>query len=178
MDVEMRRKQGERGNNSAAARNRLFSMHSALSSGELSSVPPGLQLDDQLGFYDALDTNGDRYHETLLCAAARLGRPASVRLLVDADASVDVVDEGSQTPLHLACAGETRSGFVRSCTAQDCLAMVTTLLDAGADVNARDECGCTPLHYVMIRVADDCHFARSEKRRMQQQRHCVKRAPM
>jgi ankyrin repeat protein len=121
-----------------------------------------LQLDDQLGFYDAIDTDGDRYHDTLLCAAARLGRPASVRLLLHAGACVDVVDEGGQTPLHLACAGETRSGFVRSCSAQDCLAMVTTLLDAGANVNARDECGCTPLHYLMIRVANDCHFAHSE----------------
>ena len=68
---------------------------------------------------------------TPLQVAAYDGRDAVVRLLLDAGASMAVVDVNGCTPLHLA-ADQDREGVVR------------ILVEAGADISAVDNDGDTP----------------------------------
>lgn len=78
-----------------------------------------------------------------LCAAARGGNAAAIRLLVAAGAATDETDTPSHaTPLMLAASGMH-------------IAAVATLLELGADPNARDATGNTPLMYTVTLGNDE-----------------------
>ncbi|MDE0127435.1 MAG: ankyrin repeat domain-containing protein [Bryobacterales bacterium] len=67
-------------------------------------------------------------------AAANTNNPTVVRLLLDADADPNAMNDRGETPLHR---GATNSNPV----------VISHLLSAGANPNAMDNDGYTPLHY-------------------------------
>ncbi|KAF2899120.1 hypothetical protein ILUMI_07054 [Ignelater luminosus] len=74
----------------------------------------------------------DKYGETPLFCATRMGKLAAIKLLLKFDADINKSDAFKITPLHVA----TERGF-NECAAE--------LIDSGANVNLSSVDGCTPL---------------------------------
>lgn len=72
--------------------------------------------------------------QTVLHSAAHAGHAETVRLLLEAKATVDVRSKSGQTPLVFAVSGSHKD-------------VVSSLLGASADPNSKDESGLTPLFY-------------------------------
>ena len=70
----------------------------------------------------------------LLFEAAKLGRVASVKKLIELGADLGATDQDGWTPLHCAAA-------------EGHLDVMKELIDAGAPVNQANNDGDTPLHY-------------------------------
>jgi hypothetical protein len=68
--------------------------------------------------------------------AASYGQTAAAKVLMDAGASVNIVDDMGRTPLHMACANGTPD-------------LIAALAAHGADPNMRDCHGCVPLMYAV-----------------------------
>ncbi len=77
----------------------------------------------------------DKYGQTAVWWAARMGKYETLRLLLNAGGYVNASDFQHRTPLHAAAKSERREPIV-------------VLLSRGAKVNAIDELAQTPLHYV------------------------------
>jgi len=99
-------------------------------------------------------TDADPYDEKL-CHAARQGKPADVRALVELDgANVNCRFDGL-TPLMLACFadGHTPIGFDESQALR--MKVVQTLLENKADVHAQNAPGWTPLFFATFYAQHD-----------------------
>lgn len=96
--------------------------------------------DDFQWFRGSLERHGmtDDWKPWMLHGAAYLtGNPAIIRLLLDAGADANAVDDGGRTPLHE--------------VAKNNPVVAVHLLAAGADPNALDNDGYTPLHHSAAR---------------------------
>lgn len=97
--------------------------------------------DDFQWFRDCLERHGltDDWKPWMLHGAASLtGNPAIIRLLLDAGADANAVDDGGRTPLHEGAKNDNP-------------VVAAHLLAAGADPNALDNDGYTPLHHSAAR---------------------------
>ena len=97
--------------------------------------------DDFQWFRGCLEQHGltDDWKPWMLHGAASLtGNPAIIRLLLDAGADANAVDDGGRTPLHEGAKNDNPVVAVH-------------LLAAGADPNALDHDGYTPLHHSAAR---------------------------
>ena len=106
--------------------------------------------DDFQWFRGCLEQHGltDDWKPWMLHGAASLtGNPAIIRLLLDAGADANAVDDGGRTPLHEGAKNDNPVVAVH-------------LLAAGADPNALDNDGYTPLHHSAARVENGRVIAR------------------
>ena len=92
------------------------------------------------GFNDVTEatiSSGGECGESPLHWMAILGDPAGIRLLIEAGANIDTVDDEGNTPLHSAVTARQADA-------------VEFLIQRGAEVNRRNRAGFTPLELAKL----------------------------